>query len=91
MHLHSKLSSTKKGDQSCAAYYSLMKGYADEMAATGKHLEDEDVICYILAGLNFKYNPFVESFTAKTDPQTLNDLYSQLLMAEARVESQKEQ
>jgi hypothetical protein len=25
-------------------------------------------------------NPFVEAFTAKTDPQTLNDLYSKLLL-----------
>jgi hypothetical protein len=91
MHLRSKLSNTKKGDQSCVTYYSLMKGYADEMVAAGKYLEDEDVICYILAGLDFEYNPFVEAFTAKTEPWTLNDLYSQLLIVEACVESQKEQ
>jgi hypothetical protein len=35
-------------------------------------LEDEDVICYILAGLDHEYNPFV----AKTEPQTFHDLYS---------------
>jgi hypothetical protein len=91
VHLHYKLSSTKKGDHRCMTYYSLMKGYANEMVVAGKCLEDEDVICYILAGFNFEYNPFVEAFTAKTEPQTLNDLYSQLLMAEARVETQKEQ
>jgi hypothetical protein len=69
VHLRSKLSRMKKGDQSCVTYYSLMKGYADEMVAAGKHLEDEDVICYILAGLDFEYNPFVEAFTTKTEPQ----------------------
>jgi hypothetical protein len=53
-----------------------MKGFADEMAAAGKRLDDEDVICYILVGLDFEFNPFVEAFTAKTDPQTLNDCYS---------------
>jgi hypothetical protein len=67
-----------------------MKGYDDEMTAAGRRLEDEDIICCILAGLDFEYNPFVEAFTFKADPQTLNDLYSQLLTAEARAESQKE-
>jgi hypothetical protein len=68
VHLCSKLSSTCKGDLSYAAYYAQMKGYADEMAAVRKRLEDEDVICYILAGLDFDFNPFVEAFTAKTEP-----------------------
>jgi hypothetical protein len=33
----------------------------------------------------------VEAFTSKTDPQTLNDIYSQLLTTESRVEAQKEE
>jgi hypothetical protein len=68
VHLHSKLSSTHKGDLSCATYYAKMKGFTDEMAAADKRLYDEDVICYILVYLNFEFNPFVEAFTAKTDP-----------------------
>jgi hypothetical protein len=76
IHLYSKLSSTRNGDSSCAAYYTKMKGFADKMAAVGKRLDDEDVICYILVGLDFEFNLFVEAFTAKTDPHTLNDCYS---------------
>jgi hypothetical protein len=91
VHLRSNLSSTHKGDSTCVAYYVQMKGFADEMAVAGKCLEDEEVICYILARLDADFNPFVEAFTAKTEPQTLIDLYSQLLITEARVESQKEQ
>jgi hypothetical protein len=49
------------------------------------------VICYILIWFDFDFNPFIEAFTVKTEPQTLNDLYSQLLTAEAQVEGQKEQ
>jgi hypothetical protein len=64
-----------------------MKGCTDEMAAAGKHLEDEDVICYILVGPDFDFNLFIEAFTAKTEPQTLNGPYSQLLTNEARVEA----
>jgi hypothetical protein len=73
-----------KGESTtCVAYYSKMKGFADELAAAGKCLDDEEVVTYILAGLDFEYNPFVESFITKTKPQMLNDLYSQLLTAEA--------
>jgi hypothetical protein len=71
--------------------YVQMKGFTNEMAAADKRLDDEEVISYILAGLDIDFNPFVEAFTAKTKPQTLNDLYSQLLISEARVEAQKEQ
>jgi hypothetical protein len=68
-----------------------MKGFIDEMVAVDKRLDDEDIISYILAGLDVDFNPFVEAFMAKTKPQTLNDLYSQMLIVEARVESPKEQ
>jgi hypothetical protein len=43
-----------------------MKGFTDEMAEGGKHLDDKEIICYILAGLNFELNPFIEVFMAKT-------------------------
>jgi hypothetical protein len=63
----------------CATYYTQMKGFADKMAVDEKRLDNEEVICYILAGLDVDFNPFVEAFTDKTEPQTL-DLYSQLLI-----------
>jgi hypothetical protein len=53
------------------------------MVASSKHLEGEEVICYILSGLDVDFNPFVEAFMPKTEPQSLNDLYSHLLIAEA--------
>jgi hypothetical protein len=53
-----------------------MKGFTDEMVVAGKRLEDEEVICYILAGLDHEFNPLVEAFVTKTEPQTLNDLFS---------------
>jgi hypothetical protein len=49
VHLRSKLARTCKGDTTCTAYYARMKGYADEMAAARKRLDDEEVITYILA------------------------------------------
>ncbi|KAF8665977.1 hypothetical protein HU200_054065 [Digitaria exilis] len=84
IHLRSKLVTTRKGDMSASTYFSKMKGLADEMAAAGKPLDDEDVVTYILAGLDAEYNPLVEAISAWTDPVSLGDLYAQLLAAEAR-------
>jgi hypothetical protein len=52
MHLRTKLASTRKGDQSMASYFAKMKEYADEMKVAGKQLEDDDVVSYILTGLD---------------------------------------
>lgn len=46
----------KKADKSIEtrehpAYFSKMRGYADEMAAAGEKMDDDDLISYILAGL----------------------------------------
>jgi hypothetical protein len=64
-----------------------MKGFADEMAAAGKPLEDDDFISYVLTGLDQDYNSFVENVTSKTEV-LLGAPYSQLLAAEAHLELQ---
>jgi hypothetical protein len=46
-----------------------MKGFTDEIVATCQHLDDQDTIYYILAGLDFEFNPFVEAFTTKLGPR----------------------
>jgi hypothetical protein len=70
-----------------ATYYNKMKGYTDEMVATGKPLEDDDFVSYVLAGLDHDYNSFVENMTGK-DEMSLGSLYSGLLAAEAILELQ---
>jgi hypothetical protein len=78
---------TRKGDQSAAIYYNKMKDYANEMAAAGKPLEDEDFVRYLLAGLDQDYNSCVENIARKTEI-SLGAVYSQLLAAEERLELQ---
>ena len=58
------------------------------MAAAGKKLEDDDLIGYILNGLDSEYNPFVSSISIK-DTLTLSDVYAQLLSYEARLVQQR--
>ncbi|XBI32328.1 hypothetical protein VPH35_055792 [Triticum aestivum] len=67
-----------------------MKGLADELAAAGKKMDEDDLVSQILQGLDADYNPFVSAISAKTNEQviTLADLYSGLLVAETRLEAQ---
>jgi hypothetical protein len=87
IQLRKRLATTRKGDQSAAIYYNKMKGFTNEMAAAGKPMEDDDFISYVLAGLDQNYNSFLENIASKTEI-TLDTVYSQLLVAEARLELQ---
>jgi hypothetical protein len=51
---------TRKGDLSVALYFSTMRGYVDEMATAGKVLDDDDIISYILNGLDVDYNSLLD-------------------------------
>jgi hypothetical protein len=88
MHLRAKLASTRKGDMSMAVYFAKMKEYVDEMAAASNKLDNDDIVSYILTGLDAEYNGLVENVSAKTDPISISDLFAQLLAAEARIENQ---
>lgn len=88
MQLCTCLANTRKGDMMAAAYFGKMKGFANEMAAAGKPLDYEDLISYILTGLDHDYNSFVENVSNRSDPISLSDLYGQFLVAEARIELQ---
>jgi hypothetical protein len=91
MHLRMKLASTRMGDQSMASYFARMKEYADEMMTTGKKLEDDDNVSYILIGLYAEYNDLVENVSSRTDPISLSNLFAQLLAAEARIIENQQQ
>jgi hypothetical protein len=45
------------------------KSYADEMAVVGKRLDDDDIVSYILSGLDAEYNPIVEFVLPRPSPQ----------------------
>ena len=55
------------------------------MVVAGQPLNHDDIITYILAGLNHEYDSFVASISARTDDITLEEIYSLLLTFEARL------
>jgi hypothetical protein len=87
LHLRNQLVVTRKGDMSIASYFLTMRGYADEMASAGKSLDDDDVVLYILNGLDTDYNSLIEQVNEMTEMISPETLYSQLLDTEARVAS----
>jgi hypothetical protein len=70
------LATTQKGSSSTAEYVTKMKTLTDEMTTAGKKLDDEELISYILAGLDYEYNSLVSSIAARVEPVTLGDMYS---------------
>jgi hypothetical protein len=50
-----------------AAYFAKMTGYADELAAAGKPLAEDEVVSYILAGLEGDYNSLIATIDAQKE------------------------
>lgn len=66
MQLQLHLQTTKKCDLSVDDYFLKMRGFADQLAAAGKNISDEDLILMILGG----FDVVVVNLTNRTD--TLN-------------------
>jgi hypothetical protein len=69
------LSTTKKGDMSVSKYVAKMKALADEMASAGKKLDDEDLVSYILAGLDSDFDPVISTVSTRVEAITVGELY----------------
>jgi hypothetical protein len=53
----------------------------DELSAADKPIDDDELISYIFAGLDFEYNSVVTTLLAK-EVLMIDDVYSQLLSFE---------
>jgi hypothetical protein len=58
------------------------KQLADELSAVGKPLEDDDLISFIISGINPMFTPFVTAFTLRDRAMTFLDFQSELLSHE---------
>jgi hypothetical protein len=83
------LATTRKGASTMTKFYSKMKSYVDEMAASGQTLGDEEFVAYVLTGLDEEiYNSFVSSIVTRVEPISPAELYSQMLAFELRLMKQ---
>jgi hypothetical protein len=77
------LATTQK-DVSISEYITKMKSFADEMASA-KKVDDEELVSYILVGLDEEYNPMVYALLARVEPVSVAEAHSQLLSFENRI------
>jgi len=52
----------------------------DEMASVGRKLEDEELVSYILTGLDVEFNPVVSAVAAQVEPILWENYISNLLV-----------
>ncbi len=50
----------------CTEYLQMAKSWAEQLAATGKPVEEDDLISFIISGLNPSFNVFVTTFNLTT-------------------------
>jgi hypothetical protein len=86
INIHIFLTTMKKGNNSIAEYVGKARTLADEMMLTDKKIDNEELISYILAGLDNENNPVVSSLVARPDVITIGEVYCQLLAYEQRVQ-----
>ena len=71
-NIRTALINAQKGNQSVASYFASLRGLADELAAAGKPIQDDELISYILHGLDVDYQPLVSALDARVTPVTLD-------------------
>ncbi|KAL6324735.1 hypothetical protein AAG906_017075 [Vitis piasezkii] len=89
-HLKRKLQTLHQGSMKCTDFLEKAKLVSDELAAVGKPLEDDDLMSYIVSGLNPSFNPFITSLSFATRDKNVSfeDFQAELLSYELLLENQ---
>jgi hypothetical protein len=77
------LAMSGKGSLSIAKYLAKMQVLANDMAAAEKALDDEDLVQYILSGLDEDYDSMVNSVLAQSIPITVDSHSKPMLICGA--------
>ncbi|XP_073360660.1 uncharacterized protein [Aegilops tauschii subsp. strangulata] len=77
-NIRTTLINAQKGNQTVAAYFASLRGLADELAAAGKAIQDDELISYIIHGLDVDYQPLISALDAHVTPVSLDELYAML-------------
>jgi hypothetical protein len=80
------LATIRKGTSFVAEYLAKMQTLGNDMAAARKPFDDEDLVRYILAGLDEDYDSIVNSVLARPQAITVSKLVAQMLAFESRVD-----
>lgn len=74
MQLQLQLQTLKKGELSVDAYFLKMRELADQLAAAGKPIADDDLIMHILSGFGAEFDVVVVNLTNRSDNLNLEEV-----------------
>jgi hypothetical protein len=80
------LATTKKGAMTITEYVNKMRSLGDDMKATEKSLDNDEMVAYILNSLDHEFDSIVSAVMTRVEPITVAELYSQLLSFENRID-----
>jgi transposase InsO family protein len=89
-HLKRQLQTMRQDSRSCTNYLQTAKSWADQLAAMGKPVDEEDLISFIISGLNPSFNVFITTFnlTTRDSPLPYADFERELLNHETLLANQ---
>ncbi|CAO2034325.1 unnamed protein product [Urochloa humidicola] len=65
------LATTKKGTMNVSDYFGKMRSLGNELAVVGKPIEEDELVAFILNGLDVDFNPVVSALMTRVDPISL--------------------
>jgi hypothetical protein len=81
-----KLATTKKEGNTTTQYFAAVKTITDELATVGRQMEEDEIIEYLLAGLDDTYNPLFAAIGINPDLKIfVSELYSQVTLYDNRM------
>jgi hypothetical protein len=80
VNTHVALAIAQIGNQTVALYVGKMRGITEQMFATGRPLDDDELVAYILTGLDANFNPFVSSFITEIELISIKEMCAQLVI-----------
>jgi hypothetical protein len=88
-YLKLQLQTLDQGSERCSDSLLTAKGLADLLAAVSKGVDDEDLISYVVGGLNSSYPPFITTlgFVTRDTPISFDDFQMELLNYEQLLDS----
>lgn len=89
-HLKRQLQILSQELKSCSDYLLTAKSWANQLAAAGKPVDDEDLISYVVSGVNNAYHPFITALnlTTRESPISFDDFQAELLNYEQLLDKQ---
>jgi hypothetical protein len=80
-HLKHQLQNLQQGSLTCASYLAETKFLADQLFAIGKLVDDDDLISFIIGGLNHTFTQFITSYSFHIQETSMSffDFKSELL------------